>query len=135
MMGVAMLGILVSIGLPRVSAVLQRSSARQAAGVVAADLEQAVSLAARQRRPVRLTCNCPAGTYTLSDRTSGTVLFHRVIGGTGGNLALGGLTFSANPIDIFPSGMTSAALTVTLTTGGTSRQVIMSTGGFVRVVQ
>jgi type II secretory pathway pseudopilin PulG len=134
-MAVAVLGILAAVLLPKMTAVLQRGGTGQAASVVASDLEQALSLAARQRKPIRVTCDCGAGRYAITDRATGTVLFQRLLAGADGQMALSTLAFSTNPIDIFPNGMTSAALTVTVSSSAVSRQVTMSTGGFVRVVR
>ena len=130
-----MVGMIASIVAPRISAVLTRSSAGQAASVVAGDLEQAVSLASRQRRPVRIACDCAAGTYEVTDRASGTLLFRRAITGAAGGFGATQLTFSPSVIDVFPSGLTSGALAILVGAAGATRQVTMSTGGFVRVVR
>ena len=135
MIGVVLVTILVSATTTRIGPVLTRSSAGQAATLVALDLEQAVSLASRQRRPVRVACDCANGRYTITDRTNGTVLFNRVLTGEAGGFGLTGLTFSTAQIDVFPSGQTSAPLTVSLTANNVTRQVSMSTGGFVRVIR
>lgn len=135
MIVVVVVGMLAAMIGPRVVPILARAGAGQAAGVVATDLEQAVSLASRQRRPVRLACNCAAGSYSVTDRGTGTVLFSRVVGGTSGDFGVRTLAFSTPQVDIFPSGQTSASLTISLTAYNVTRQVTMSTGGFVRVIR
>jgi len=135
MMVITLVGIIAAMAMPRISQVMTRSGASQAAGVVATDFEYAVSLAARQRRPVRIACDCANGIYTFSDRASGTLLFRRRIGGTDGGFGLTALTFSSSSVEIFPSGITSGALTVTLDASGATRQVTLSSAGFVRVVR
>lgn len=132
---VAVIGILAAMLLPKTALVLTRAGTGQAAGIVALDLERAVTLAARERKPVRITCDCANGRYTVADRASGTVLLTRRVAGGDGQLNVQTLAFSATPIDIFPSGLVSAPLTVTLTSSGASRQVTMSAGGFVRLVR
>jgi Tfp pilus assembly protein FimT len=132
---VVVVGLLAVVAGPRTVAVLQRAGLQQAASVVANDLEQAVSLAARQRRPVRIACDCVAGTYTLVDRTTGAVLFRRDIVGTSAGYGVGALAFSPAQVEVFPSGVTTGALTVTLSSSGGSRRVIMSAGGLVRVLR
>ena len=131
----ATLGLLASIAGPRISDLISRAGASQAIGVVASDLEYALSLATRQRKPVRLSCNCPAGTYTISDRATGTVLFRRRLGGPDGGFGLTGLSFSAATLDVFPGGLTSGGLTVTVVSAETSRQASISSAGFVRVIR
>lgn len=132
---VAMLGILATVAFPRVSALLQRMNAGGAVSVVALDLEQALSLAARQRRPVRLQCDCAAGSYTVTDRVSGDTLLRRVVTGPDAGYGVTALAFSASPVEIFPSGRSSGPLTVTVTSATTNRQVTLSSGGFIRVIR
>ncbi len=135
MLVITVIGILAAVCMPRISQIITREGANQAAGVVANDLEYSVSLAARQRKPVRVACDCTNGLYTVSDRSTGNVIFRRRIGGDNGGLNLTTLSFSLTPVDIFPSGLTTGALTVTVTATNSSRQVTMSTAGFVRVVR
>jgi hypothetical protein len=54
----------------------------------------------------------------------------------GGDTEFGvtGLVFSTTTLDIFPSGVASAPLTVTISAGGYSRQVTMTTAGLVRIL-
>jgi type II secretory pathway pseudopilin PulG len=134
-MVIALIGILSMMVFPRVSQVMIRAQAINAAGVVANDLEYAVSLARRKRKPVRIACDCANGIYTISDRASGTVFFRRRIGGTSGGLGLTSLTLSPATVDLFPSGIGSSSLTVTVAAAGASRQVVMSSAGFVRVIR
>jgi prepilin-type N-terminal cleavage/methylation domain-containing protein len=135
MIVVVVVGIMMVTIAPRIAPLLSRTGAGQAASLVALDLEQAVSLASRQRRPVRVACDCANGSYTITDRGNGNVLFRRVVAGLAGGFGLSGLTFSTPEVDVFPSGQTSAPLTVSLASSGTTRRVSMSTGGFVRVIR
>jgi Tfp pilus assembly protein FimT len=132
---IAVLGVLTAMLLPKASSVLARAGTGQAASVLALDLERAVTLAARERRPVRVACDCANGSYTVTDRASGTVLLRRRLGGANGHQNVQTIAFSSTPVDIFPSGLASGPLTVTLTSNGASRQVTMSAGGFVRLVR
>ncbi len=132
---ITVLGVLLAMLLPKTVQVLTRAGTGQAAGLVALDLERAVTLAGRERRPVRIACDCANGSYTVADRTTGTVLITRRIAGGNGQLSVQSVAFSASPVDIFPSGMASGPLTVTLSSSGASRQVTMSGGGFVRLVR
>jgi Tfp pilus assembly protein FimT len=135
MLVISLLGMLMMIAFPRISQVMIRAQAMQAVGVVANDMEYAVSLARRKRSPVRVACDCSNGIYTLSDRATGTVFFRRRIGGISGGLGVTSLTFSPATVDLFPSGIASSALTVTVAAAGASRQAVMSSAGFVRVIR
>ena len=131
---VTIFGLMAAMIGSRAAPLMTRTGAGQAAAAVALDLEQAVSLAARQRKPVRISCDCGNQALLITDRAAGTVLYRRPLGGNGG-YGVTALALSTSPVDVFPSGLTSAALTVTVTASQASRQVTMSTGGFVRVVR
>jgi prepilin-type N-terminal cleavage/methylation domain-containing protein len=117
---------------PTISRVTSHSRVNQAAMVVAQDLGQAVTDAVRQRKPVRVARGSDMKSITVSDRATSTVLSTRVLG-SGDVFGLDSVSLSPATVDIFPNGFTSSALTVTVTSGGYSRQVTMSRAGWVRV--
>jgi prepilin-type N-terminal cleavage/methylation domain-containing protein len=132
LMVIIVFSVLTSVALPTVSRVTTHTRVNQAALVVGQDLALVVTDAARQRKPVRLALGADRQSYTISDRATGTVLQTRVFGPRG-DFPLDSLSFSVSPIDVFPNGFTSSALTVTVSAGGYSRQVTMSRAGWVRV--
>jgi hypothetical protein len=90
-------------------------------------------MAGRQRRPIRLTCTCGSVRYQAADRSDGTVRLSRTLAGDSES-GVTALAFSTPQVDIFPSGVASAPLTVTISAGGYSRQIQMTTAGQVRVL-
>ncbi len=126
-------GILFTIALPRTSSALHQSQVRRAARVVATDLQLTFSLAARQRRPLRLTYDPVNLRYTVTLVADGTLLRTRQLGSESA-YALSSVAFSPTSIDVFPNGMAASALTITLERGDHSRQVTMMRSGMVRVV-
>ena len=85
LMVIVILGILAALATPRVYQTVARAKVKQPAGVLAADLEQAVALAGRTRKPV-VVAKEPATTYTIRDRVAsgtGTLRLQRVIALTG----------------------------------------------------
>jgi type II secretory pathway pseudopilin PulG len=127
------IAIMTAMMVPKIGRVMQSTRVNRQSAIIAADLEQAFTLAARFRRPMRLSCNCGAGTYTVADLNGGTV---RLARGLGGDADLGSvtLTFNNNPVDIFPSGVSTVALTARITSGISTRAVTVSTAGHVRIV-
>jgi prepilin-type N-terminal cleavage/methylation domain-containing protein len=121
-----------SIALPAISRTHTHIRVNQAAMVIGHDLTVAISGAARQRKPIRVARGADAVSFTVSDRASGTVLQTRPLG-TDTPYGLDSVSFSVTPVDIFPSGFASSALTVTAWDGGYSRPVTMSRAGWVRV--
>jgi type II secretory pathway pseudopilin PulG len=121
----------------KIGPALRKSRVNRSASLVALDMEQAYSLAARQRRPVRIDCNCGAGTYTVADR-AGTVLLSRNLQADA-DLGVMTLTFTAAPanvlpVEIFPPGISDKNLTVRITSGTSTRAVFITTAGQVRII-
>ena len=130
---VVVLGIMTMIALPKVSTFITHMRVKRATALVAADLEQAFALAGRQRKPVRINCTCASQIYTVADRSGGTTRLTRALGADP-DFKLTTLTFSVTPVDIFPSGIATSALTVTVGAGGYTRQITLSSAGQVRIL-
>jgi type II secretory pathway pseudopilin PulG len=127
------LGIMTAMMIPKIGRVVQATRLNREIAIVAADMEQAFTLAARYRRPMRLSCTCGTQTYTIADRTGGTVRLSRRLGADA-DLGTLTLTFSATPVDIFPSGVSTAPDTLRITSGISTRAVVLSTAGTVRII-
>jgi type II secretory pathway pseudopilin PulG len=117
---------------PKVHVYTTHSRVNQAAMVVVQDLAQAVSDAVRQRKPVRVARGADGVSITATDRASGTVLSTWSFGATD-PYALDSVSFSVTPVDVFPNGFASSALTVTVWDEQYSRTVVMSRAGWVRM--
>jgi len=126
------LGVATAMAFPTISRITTHSRVNQAAMVVAQDLSLALSAAARERKPIRIARGADGASITLSERASGKLLSTRWLG-KGDAYRLDSIAFSVSPVDLFPSGMTSSALSVTLWAGKYSRQVTLSRAGWVRV--
>ncbi len=129
---IALFGLITAMTFPTVSRISTHARVNQAAIVVAQDLSQALSAAARERKPLRLAVGLDRQSIRVSERASGSVLATRSLG-LGDAYQLDSVTLSASPVDLFPNGFASSALTVTLWAGGYSRRVTMSRAGWVRV--
>ena len=122
----------------KIGPALRKSQVNRSISLVASDMEAAYSLAARQRKPVRIDCNCGAGTYTVADR-AGTVLLSRNLQADA-DLGVMTLTFTpgpptnALPVEIFPPGIGDKTLTVRITSGTSTKAVTVSTVGQIRII-
>lgn len=132
---VVVLSLLAAIALPRIGNQVARSKVRQAATVVMGDLEQAVALAARSRRPIVVRCDCANRTLLLRDRgVADSVRLRRNLG-PGSDLEVTTMTLLPDSIVAFPSGVLSDTLAVRLDgPGGYSRTVTVSRTGRVRLL-
>jgi len=131
---VSIIGILAGIAGPRMSIIVRHNRANRAATVIAADLQNAFAVAARQRAPVRIQADAPTKSYQFVDRKTGEVLRIRSFYGDTSEYRLTSLVFTPATIDVFPSGISSTAVTIDLANGDYSRRVTASTAGFIRVV-
>lgn len=133
-----LVGLMTAFAVPRMAATIRASQVNRAATIVAGDLEAAWTMAARYRKPMRITCTCGTGRYTVADRTGGTVRLSRALVGDG-DLGRMTLTFSEPTTDIFPNGVgsfttTNAPLVVRVTSGTSTRAVRVTSAGYVRIV-
>src|SRR6476646_6651885 len=92
---IAALGLITATALPKIGRQIRAYRLGRAAVVVAGDLENAFSIAGRERKPVRLSLS--GGTYTVADRSGGTVRLTRNLTGDP-EYAVATVTFSTSPL-------------------------------------
>jgi len=133
-MVIAVAGVLLSIAAWRFGPALEQAKARHAAAAIAADLQYAQIVAARDRRPVVVIVNTSLHLIMIRDRGGSTIYRQRFMGA---DTEFGLTTFSASPsnsVEIFPSGVATQTITYTATRGTYSRQIKLSRAGQVRVL-
>jgi prepilin-type N-terminal cleavage/methylation domain-containing protein len=129
------IAIMTAMMIPRFGRVMNSTRVNRSAAMVAADMEQAFTLAGRFRQPMRVSCNCPNSSYTIADRTGGTVrLTRRLRDADLGNMTLVMETPGGGTVDVFPSGVSTALLRFRITSGNSTRAITMSTAGQVRII-
>lgn len=132
---VAILGIMAGIAGPAMSMMVRHNRVNRATMVITSDLQNAFAVAARQRQPVQIQADSVNRSYQFVDRKTGTVLRIRTFYGDNSEYLLNTLVFTPATIDVFPNGVSSAALTVRLANGDYSKQIKASTAGFVRILR
>ena len=75
-----LIAIMTAMMVPKIGRIIQATRINREIAIVVQDLEQAFTIAARHRKPMRLSCTCGTQTYTIADRTSGTVRLSRKLG-------------------------------------------------------
>ena len=131
---VTIIGVLAGIAAPAISRIVRHGRTNRAAIVITADLQNAFAAAARQREPVQIVADSATKSYQFIDRKTGTVLKIRSFYGATSEYHLSSLVFTPATIDVFPSGVSSAPLTVDLANSDYARRITASTAGFVRLV-
>jgi prepilin-type N-terminal cleavage/methylation domain-containing protein len=130
------IAIMVAMAIPKISGTMQASRVNRTTAIVAADMEHAFTLAGRFRRPMRISCACGTGVYTVADLAGGTVRLRRTLVG---DSDIGNMTVAFNPpvagiVDVYPSGVSTTPLTIRITLGASTRAVTVSTAGHVRII-
>jgi Tfp pilus assembly protein FimT len=129
---IVLLGILAVAGFPRIANELRHQRVINAANVVAADLEEAFSLAARQRKPVRISYSSGGGELQVTDRATGSLYRRRPLGASS-EYSLTNVRLTPDTVIVFPNGVSSAALTIDLASNSYQRRVTTTPAGLVRV--
>jgi prepilin-type N-terminal cleavage/methylation domain-containing protein len=134
-LALTIIAIMAGMAIPKFRQVMASTRVKQSAAVLASDMEQAFTLAARYRRPMRISCTCGSGIYTISDRTGGTVRLTRRLQ----DKDLGYMTLvmefpGGGTVDVFPSGVSSDLLRFRITSGNSTKAVTLSTAGQVRII-
>ena len=130
---IVILGILAGMAGPAVSRIVRHQRVNRAAMVITADLQNAFAVAARQREPVRIQADANSRSYQFIDRKSGAVLRIRTFYGDTSEYRLSSLVFQPTTLDVFPSGISSAPVTINLANGDYAKTITASTAGFIRV--
>jgi len=126
-------GVLMTVALWKTGPALQNARARQAAATVAADLQYAQMLAARQREPVVVIVN-PSLRLLLIQSRGGTVFRRRFVG-PGTEYGLSALSVTpTSTVEVFPNGVATQSITVTTSTPSYTRRVRLSRAGQIRIL-
>lgn len=135
MIVVVIIGVLAVVGVPKMARTMEASTAKSAASVVAADVEAAFATAARARRPVALHCDCSDRIYQVTDfddEDTRPVRLRRVLNG-GSGMAVSSIRFVPDDITIQPNGLANSGLVVTISVGSSTKRVVVSRTGLVRI--
>jgi type II secretion system protein H len=112
---------------------MQNSNVQRAASVIATDLRQAHSLAARQRRPVEIVVDPTARVLRVRDALTPTTVYAERHFGLTSEQPVQGMTTTESSVRVFPNGLASSPVTVTVSWGPRTRTVLMTRAGMVRV--
>jgi type II secretion system protein H len=133
MMALAVLAVLTAVAVLKFNAALPKQRVGAAASALASDLQYAQLMAVKQRKPVTVTVDTAAKSYTIADRNAGTV-FKTVKMGSTSDFQLDQLTQTAQVI-VFPNGTTStSSTTFTMGLKGYTHLVTISLAGMIRIL-
>lgn len=128
---VVVMALLAAYGFVRFGPALAHSRVRDAANVLASDLQYAEMLAVKEQEPIIVTVDGTGFRYTIADR-AGVVYRTRALGTTS-DYRLDELSASPSTVELYPNGIASANAAVILGIQGYRREVTLSRAGQVRV--
>lgn len=132
-MAIAILGILLSLALIRMTPALNQARVQRAATVIATDLQYAQMLAVRQRAPVAVIVDDALKSYIIRMRDTSLTFRDRFFG-QDTEFLLDSLAAAPPSVVMFPNGVAAATTTFTVQRGGFTRRVRLSRAGQVRIV-
>ncbi len=121
----------------RIADYLSDRNAAAAATVVRSDLQQAFVIAARNRKPVRVSFSTADTALRITDRANTVTYVRRTLGvGSGFMLRPSDVRFCSSVctgafVDVYPNGWASDTLNVTIGKAGHARGLRMSRSGLV----
>lgn len=128
---VVIIGLMAAASMPRIGRIVAEQRIRSLQGAVASDLELAFALAQREHKPVTVTYSTSTQVMSITDRATSTVLKTHYLG-QNTTFSTTAVTFApTNGITIFPMGLATAAVTVTVSNGTFTRTVTVSRAGLV----
>jgi type II secretory pathway pseudopilin PulG len=129
LMVVVIIGLVAGFSMPRIGQVVARDRVRRAQFAVGSYVELAFQYAARVRKPMTITLNSGTKIFAITNRADGTLYRQYDLSQTG-VWGLTNATISPSAgITIFPTGLSSAALTITLTNNSYSKTVTSTIAG------
>ena len=131
---VLILGIISVMATNKLQPALQHAKVNSAAATVAADMQYAQLVAARQRKPVLLLVDQALKEYLIRDRDNATVVFRIRYLGADTDYGIDSLGADVSSMEIFASGVTRQNATFTVGLNGYTRQVRFTRAGQIRVL-
>ncbi|MFI4978482.1 MAG: GspH/FimT family pseudopilin [Solirubrobacterales bacterium] len=118
--------------IPTLHRQLTHARINRGANTIASDLLQAQSLAARQHAPVTVRFDSTAKSVVITRTVQADTLVRRYYG-AGGDFNFQTFTPSVSSAIVFPNGMVSTAVTITISGESLTRTITMSRAGQVRI--
>ena len=126
-------GLVSTLSAGRIHSLIVQQRVARAATSLQGDLESAFTIASRNRQPVRIVWNSAKMQMALTDRT-GAIFYRRTpLGQDAYGLKSSGVSFSRSPVEVFPNGLADGTLTITITSETSTRTILMSRAGMVRI--
>ena len=131
---IVVLGIMLAIAVISIAPAIQQARVRNAASVIAGDLQYAQLQAVRYRRPMAVVVNNTTKQIIVRDRDNppGTIWRTRSLG-QDSDFDLDSLSVSPTSVEVFPNGIVRQQTTFSVALDTYSRTVVWSRAGQIRI--
>lgn len=129
---IAIVGILLSLAYWRMGPGILQARVNSAAWTLAADLQYAQLMAARQRRPVVVIVSPALKSYAIRDRATAEVFRRRFLG-QDTDFALDTLSATSVTVEVFPTGVVRETVTFRVNIRGYDKEVRLTRAGQIRI--
>lgn len=126
-------GIIGGVAMIQAGKSLAHTSVQQAAAVIATDMKLAHSLAARAREPVRISVDTANRIIRVVDYDAWTTVYSERRFGNTSDMPVQFMAATDTSLQVFPTGLTSGLLQITVRTDDERRRVSMTRAGQVRI--
>jgi prepilin-type N-terminal cleavage/methylation domain-containing protein len=128
------IGIVVATVAPAVGRSMAQTRVQNAASVIASDINRAFSMAAQRRTPIRIVIDTAGKHFRITNRVQDTVYMVHTFNSSS-DIGLSRMQASATTMVIFPNGLASDTLAITVHAPGDIRRRIRATrAGQVRII-
>ena len=132
---VVVVGVLATISAGKVQAIMMQQRIYRASNIVQTDVEAAWALAARNRRPIRITWDAANRQMRVTDRAATTNFRRTSLGRDPYGLPPGSVTFSRDTLEVYPNGLANDSLFITFSATGEGKKILVSRAGTVTQVK
>lgn len=132
---ITLIGIAATFAIPAVGRSVAKTRVQRASATVATDIRTAFAIAARQRRPVRISVDEDAKVFRVQSRAGDTTYVETWYDGST-DLVLRELDADPPNLVVFPGGLAAGGMTVVIrTTPENQRTITANRAGQVRITQ
>jgi type II secretion system protein H len=130
---VIIMGIVGAVAVSGITSMTASTTAQQASAALVANVQQAFTVAARRRTPVRISIDTVNKVFRVRDRTLANRVYLTQFFNKESGMAVTRMEVTDTSLYIFPSGLAAQGFTITLHTPGNRRRVTVTRAGQIRV--
>jgi prepilin-type N-terminal cleavage/methylation domain-containing protein len=130
---ITLAGLILGISMSRISAISSHQRVGRAVASMQSYVQAAFSLAVRNGHPVRLTWKPDLVEFQITNRAGDTTYRTIQFGTDPYGFTASNVTVSTSPLEIFPNGLASDTLRVSITADGSTRALRVSRAGLAQI--